>query len=87
MAAIDREARRSGTPYLFPDDGGLRPLSNLQAAAEARVEIPAVHLARFDEGVNRTKPVKNPYGWGEDHPLTGLMYCADCDVILFTQFS
>ena len=29
-----------------------------------RVKIPAVHLARFDEGVNRTKPVKDPYGWG-----------------------
>lgn len=29
-----------------------------------RIEIPAVHLARFNEGVNRTKPVKDPYGWG-----------------------
>ena len=29
-----------------------------------RIEIPAVHLARFNEGVNRSKPVKNPYGWG-----------------------
>ena len=29
-----------------------------------RIEIPVVHLARFNEGVNRSKPVKNPYGWG-----------------------
>ena len=29
-----------------------------------RIEIPAVHLARFNEGVNRSKPVKDPYGWG-----------------------
>ena len=29
-----------------------------------RIEIPVVHLARFNEGVNRSKPVKDPCGWG-----------------------
>ena len=29
-----------------------------------RIEIPVVHLARFNEGVNRSKPAKDPYGWG-----------------------
>ena len=29
-----------------------------------RIEIPVVHLARFNEGENRSKPVKDPYGWG-----------------------
>ena len=29
-----------------------------------RIEIPVVHLARFNEGVNRSKPVKDPYGLG-----------------------
>ena len=29
-----------------------------------RIEIPVVHLAHFNEGVNRSKPVKDPYGWG-----------------------
>ena len=29
-----------------------------------RIEIPVVHLARFNKGVNRSKPVKDPYGWG-----------------------
>ena len=29
-----------------------------------RIEIPVVHLARLNEGVNRSKPVKDPYGWG-----------------------
>ena len=29
-----------------------------------RIENPVVHLARFNEGVNRSKPVKDPYGWG-----------------------
>ena len=28
------------------------------------IEIPVVYLARFNEGVNRSKPVKDPYGWG-----------------------
>ena len=43
-----------------------------------RIEIPVVHLARFNEGVNRSKPVKDPYGWGDGgpHPLAGL-FCPD----------
>ena len=29
-----------------------------------RVEIPSVHLARYGEGVNKNKTVKDIYGWG-----------------------
>ena len=43
---------------------GYGPYQISKLLSEAKVEIPAVHLARFDEGVNRTKPVKDPYGWG-----------------------
>ena len=43
---------------------GYGPYQISRLLSEAKVEIPAVHLARFDEGVNRTKPVKGPYGWG-----------------------
>ena len=43
---------------------GYGPYRISKLLSEAKVEIPAVHLARFDEGVNRTKPVKGPYGWG-----------------------
>ena len=43
---------------------GYGPYQISELLSEAKVEIPAVHLARFDEGVNRTKPVKDPYGWG-----------------------
>ena len=43
---------------------GYGPYQISKLLSEAKVEIPAVHLARFHEGVNRTKPVKNPYGWG-----------------------
>ena len=43
---------------------GYGPYRISKLLSEAKVEIPAVHLARFDEGVNRMKPVKDPYGWG-----------------------
>ena len=43
---------------------GYGPYQISKLLSEAKVEIPAVHLARFNEGVNRTKPVKDPYGWG-----------------------
>ena len=43
---------------------GYGPYQISKLLSEAKVEIPAVHLARFDEGVNRTKPVKDPYRWG-----------------------
>ena len=43
---------------------GYGPYQISKLLSEAKVEIPAVHLARFQEGVNRTKPVKDPYGWG-----------------------
>ena len=125
---------------------------------EAQIEIPSVHMARYNQGVNRNKPVKNPYcwssstivqilqkreylghtvnfktakhfkdkkshyvsednwlvfentqepiidqdtfdtvqkvrgtvrrypdGWGELHPLTGLMYCADCGAKMYVH--
>ena len=30
---------------------------------EKKIEIPTVHLARYGEGVNRTKTIKDPYEW------------------------
>ena len=66
--ACGRRSRRSGTPYLFPDDGGYGPYQISKLLSEAKVEIPAVHLARFQEGVNRTKPVKAPTA-GDRPPL------------------
>ena len=43
---------------------GYGPYQISKLLSEAKIEIPAVHLARFHEGVNRSKPVKDPYGWG-----------------------
>ena len=125
-----------------------------------QIEIPAIHMGRFGQGVNRNKPIPNPYhwsfstisdmlqkreylghtvnfkttkhfkdkkshyvsedqwmvfehtqepiideatfeavqkirkkvrrypdGWGEIHPLTGLMYCADCGSKMYVHRS
>ena len=130
---------------------GKGPYQISQILSKQKVLIPAAHLAQYDEGVNRTKKLKDPYswssstiqqilrkreylghtvnfktskhfkdkkshyvdesewvifenthepiidqetfdnvqriranvrrypdGWGEAHPLTGLLYCADC---------
>lgn len=43
---------------------GYGPYQIATRLKEQKVEIPAVHLARHDEGVNKTKTVKDPYGWG-----------------------
>ncbi len=43
---------------------GYGPYQIARKLKEQKIEIPAVHLARYNEGVNRTKPVKDPCGWG-----------------------
>jgi DNA invertase Pin-like site-specific DNA recombinase len=43
---------------------GYGPYQISQKLAEQKIEIPAVHLARYDEGVNKTRAIKDPYGWG-----------------------
>ena len=42
---------------------GYGPYQIARQLKEQNIEIPAVHLARYNEGVNRTKPVKDPCGW------------------------
>ena len=43
---------------------GYGPYQIATQLTQDRVEISSVHLARFNEGVNRTTPVKDIYGWG-----------------------
>jgi len=137
---------------------GLGPYQITQLLKEKKVEIPAVHMARFGQGLNKNKTFKDPYnwssstvvnilkkreylghtvnfktrkhfkdkkshyvsedqwvvfentqeaiideetynnvqrirsnvrrypgGWGETHPLTGLMYCADCGAKMYVH--
>ncbi len=42
---------------------GFGPYQITQLLKEKKVEIPAVHMARFGQGVNRNKKFKDPYGW------------------------
>ena len=137
---------------------GFGPYQISQLLKEKKVEIPAVHMARSGQGLNRNKTFKDPYnwgsstvvsilkkreylghtvnfktkkhfkdkkshyvsedewlifedtqeaiidqvtydnvqriranvrrypdGWGETHPLTGLMYCADCGAKMYVH--
>ncbi len=43
---------------------GFGPYQISQLLKKQKVEIPSVHLARYGEGVNRNKTVKDIYGWG-----------------------
>lgn len=137
---------------------GYGPYQIARILEEDKVEIPSVHMGRYNQGVNRNKQVKNPYcwssstivqilqkreylghtvnfktakhfkdkkshyvsednwlvfentqeaiideatfetvqkvrgtvrrypdGWGELHPMTGLMYCADCGAKMYVH--
>lgn len=43
---------------------GLGPYQIANLLADMKVEIPAVHMARFGQGNNRGKKVKDPCAWG-----------------------
>lgn len=43
---------------------GFGPYQISQLLKEMKVEIPAVHMARFGQGLNRNKTFKDPYNWG-----------------------
>ena len=43
---------------------GFGPYQISQILKQQKVEIPSVHLARYGEGVNKNKAVKDIYGWG-----------------------
>ena len=43
---------------------GYGPYQIAQQLTNCKVELPSVHLARHNEGVNKNKAVKNIYGWG-----------------------
>lgn len=43
---------------------GFGPYQISQLLTQQRIEIPAVHMARYGEGVNKSKTFKDPCGWG-----------------------
>ena len=61
---VDEEAAEVGRRIFSLTLEGYGPYQIACKLSADRIEIPVVHLARFNEGVNRSKPVKDPYGWG-----------------------
>lgn len=43
---------------------GFGPYQIAELLTQQKIEIPAVHMARYGEGVNKTKVVKDTCGWG-----------------------
>ena len=61
---VDEEAATVVRRIFAMTLAGYGPYQIATRLTQDKVEIPSVHLARFNEGVNRTKPVKDIYGWG-----------------------
>ena len=61
---VDEEAAAVVRRIFAMTLAGYGPYQIATQLTKDKVEIPSVHLARFNEGVNRTKPVKDIYGWG-----------------------
>ena len=61
---VDEEAAEVVHRIFYLTLEGYGPYQIACKLSADRIEIPVVHLARFNEGVNRSKPVKDPYGWG-----------------------
>ena len=61
---VDEEASEVVRRIFFLTLEGYGPYQIACKLSIDRIEIPVVYLARFNEGVNRSKPVKGPYGWG-----------------------
>ncbi len=43
---------------------GYGPYQIATRLAADKIEIPSVHLARYGEGVNQNRAIKDIYGWG-----------------------
>ena len=61
---VDEEAAAVVRRIFAMTLAGYGPYQIATRLTQDKVEIPSVYLARFNEGVNRTKPVKDIYGWG-----------------------
>lgn len=61
---IDEEAAAVVRQIFSLTMEGFGPYQISKILTQQKVEIPAVHLARHGEGVNKSKTFKNPCGWG-----------------------
>ena len=61
---VDEEAAEVVRRIFNMTMAGYGPYQIAEALRKDGVEIPSVHLARYNEGVNKHKAVKDPCGWG-----------------------
>ena len=61
---IDEEAAEIVRRIFRETVEGYGPYQIANRLKANKIEIPSVHLARHNEGVNKTKTVKDIYGWG-----------------------
>lgn len=61
---IDEEAAEVVRRIFRMTVEGKGPYQISKILEEEKVEIPAVHMARFGQGLNKNKTFKNPYRWG-----------------------
>ena len=61
---IDEEAAAVVRRIFAMTIEGYGPYQIATRLSQERIEIPSVHLARYGEGVNKNKAVKDPCGWG-----------------------
>ena len=61
---IDEEAAEVVRSIFRMTMEGFGPYQIAQKLTEQRLLIPAAHMAQHNEGVNKTKTLKDPYGWG-----------------------
>jgi DNA invertase Pin-like site-specific DNA recombinase len=61
---VDKEAAAVVRRIFAMTMEGHGPYQIAQQLTTDKVEIPAVHLARYGEGVNKNKSFKDIYGWG-----------------------
>lgn len=61
---VDEEAAQVVRQIFQWTIDGFGPYQISRLLKEAKVEIPAVHMARHGQGLNKTKTFKDPYNWG-----------------------
>ena len=61
---VDEEAAAVVRRIFAMTLAGYGPYQISSRLSQEKVEIPSVHLARYGEGVNQNRPIKDIYGWG-----------------------
>ncbi len=72
---IDEEAATVVRRIFAMTMAGYGPYQIAQRLSVDKVEIPAVHMARYDTGLNKNKTFKDIYGWGSSTIVNILKKC------------